>query len=258
MAVTPQERRTLTVTTTAAGAWSVRLDRPEAGNALTPQLIDELDRVLAEAGRSGAAVLALRGSDEVFCTGMDLAAAGSAGAARIGNGAPFWSLLSAIRAAPLLVVAVVEGRAAGGGVGLVAAADVVIAGPGSSFALPEALWGLLPCCVAPFLAERIGRRQAELMALTTTPIGADEALRLGLVDQVATEPGHALRVLTLRQARIDPAVRNRTKRFFGALPGRPGEARDAALTELAAVTATELVARNLRRYAEDGSYPWEA
>lgn len=256
--MTPRERATLAVTTTAAGAWSVRLDRPEAGNALTPELVDELRRVLAEAGDAGAAVLALRGSDEVFCTGMDLAAAGSAGAAGIGDGAPFWALLSAIRAAPLLVVAVVEGRAAGGGVGLVAAADVVIAGPGSTFALPEALWGLLPCCVAPFLAERIGRRQAELMALTTTPVGAEEALRLGLVDQVAADPGHALRVLTLRQARIDPAVRARAKRFFGALPDRADRARDAALAELAAVTATELVTRNLRRFAADGSYPWEA
>jgi len=257
VAVIPRDRTTLRVAAAEPATWTVLLDRPAAANALTPQLVAELTEVLAEAEAAGVGVLALRGTAQVFSTGMDLAGAGNAAPDERGDGAPFWALLQAMRDSGVLVVALVEGRAAGGGVGLVAAADVVIAGPHSTFALPEALWGLLPCCVAPFLVQRIGPRAARSMAVLTTPVPADDALRLGLVDQVVDDPEQALRLLARRQARIAPQVRRRLKRFFGALPGRPEDARDQALGELSAVMATDLVAHNLDRYARSGAFPWE-
>lgn len=258
MVVNPRPRDTLRVGRDDLGTWTVRLHRPDAANSLTPQLIDELSAVLQEAEQAGVAVLAVRGTSEVFSTGMDLVAAVGESSGQPSDGTAFWSLLSALRVSPVLVVAVVEGRAAGGGLGLVAASDVVIAGPRSSFALPEALWGLLPCCVAPFLVERVGPRLTRLMALQTTPVTPDEALRWGLVDQVVTDPDQALRRLALRQSRIAGQVRGRLKRFLTALPARPHEARDCALGELSDVMATQLVGDNLRRYAQSGVFPWEA
>lgn len=254
----PAPRTTLTVDPAAGRTWVVHIDRPGHGNALTPTVVAELTAVLTEAQDRGVHVLALRGTAETFCSGMDLAAAGSAPGGPVADGSAFWDLLTGLRRSPLLVVAVVEALAAGGGIGLVAASDVVIATPAATFALPEALWGLLPCCVAPFLAERIGRRAGLRMALLTTPLGAAEAATLGLVDQLVEDPAQALRRVSLRAVRVDRGVQGRTKTYFAALPDRAEDARGLALGELADVMGTPLVTRNLTRYADEGTFPWEA
>jgi polyketide biosynthesis enoyl-CoA hydratase PksH len=218
-------------------------------------MICELMEVLEEAEAASVQVLALRGRTDVFCPGMDLAGAADGLTA---DGAPFWDLLRRMRQMSPMVVAVVEGHAAGGGIGLVAAADVVLATPSSSYALPETLWGLLPCCVAPFLSERIGRQATLRMALLTTPFSAEEAARVGLVDLVVPDPDQALRRIALRASRVDLAVQGRLKRYVDRLPDGLDESRTTALVELADVSASPLVTGNLRRYADRGAFPWES
>src|SRR5204863_9100504 len=114
------------------------------------------------------------------------------------GGAAFFGLLRRFTTVGRVIVSIVDGRVTGGGVGLVAASDLVYATERSSFGLPEALWGLLPCCVLPFLIRRVGYQPAYAMALSTQPVSAQEALRSHLVDAVADDPTALVRRLAAR------------------------------------------------------------
>jgi enoyl-CoA hydratase/carnithine racemase len=102
-------------------------------------------------------------------------------------------LLDKLTHVPVPVIALVDGSALGGGVGLAAAADLVLASPRASFALPEAIWGLIPAVVFPYLARRVGVARAQLMALGLRPLTAHTAMTWGLVDEVIN--GDSLSIL---------------------------------------------------------------
>ncbi|HEY6795201.1 MAG TPA: enoyl-CoA hydratase-related protein [Kineosporiaceae bacterium] len=197
----------------------------------------------------------------VFSTGMNLvgaARAEDAGQATRRTGAAFFDLLERFTRTPRIVVSLVEGQVAGGGLGLVAASDLVLSGERSSFALPEALWGLLPCVVLPFLARRVGFQKAYSLALTTQPIDAGGALACGLADDVRADPGQAVRQLAYRAARLDPATIGDLKRYAHRMNPLPADTRAAALTELGRLLAEPPVRRRLAAFADHGRYPWES
>ncbi|HMA94636.1 MAG TPA: enoyl-CoA hydratase/isomerase family protein [Polyangiaceae bacterium] len=153
-----------------------------------------------------ARVLLLRGSAETFCRGMDLAEISEEAPA---EGVPVWEratndfteLLTALAKARPITVAVVEGPALGGGVGLAAACDYVLATDAATFALPELLFGLAPAMILPVLAGRLGLHRAKRWAMTQAKWKAIEANSAGLVDQVVSverlevELGRLLRTL---------------------------------------------------------------
>lgn len=134
-------------------------------------------------------VLVLRGNGGVFCQGMDLGEISvDYGAAQ----APMWEgatkayaeVLSALCQSQPITVAVVEGAAMGGGVGLAAVCDIVVATDAATFALPELLLGIVPAMILPVLAERLGLPRAKRWALMQSTWKADDAMSAGLVDQV--------------------------------------------------------------------------
>ncbi len=137
----------------------------------------------------GGAVVVLRGAG-CFCDGLDLGAAGGSDDDTLHQAVfGFAEVLRTLHALPHPLLAVVEGSARGGGVGLAAACDVVLAGPSASFALPEAIFGLTPAIVGSLVAARVGGPALRRLALTASAIDAHEALRLGLVDTVADTEG---------------------------------------------------------------------
>ena len=159
--------------------------------------------------RRGAGRCTFEGTAGVFCEGGALDPAATA------EPRPelFAALLRAIEAAPVVVLAVVDGPALGAGAGIAAAADVVIATPRARFGLPETVMGLVPAMVFPVLARRLGVARARRLALGAAPLTAEEALAQGLADEVG--PGRRGR----RGARPPPA---------GAPgPGRRGRAEAA-------------------------------
>ena len=85
---------------------------------------------------------------------------------------------------PKLVIAIIEGPAYGGGVGLVAVCDIVLAVPEAKFALTETRLGLIPATIAPFLIRRIGLSNARRFALNANPFDANEAKNIGLVSEI--------------------------------------------------------------------------
>ena len=128
--------------------------------------------------------------------GRDLCPAGSTAEGRCGSideaairvgVEAFARLVQAIRTIGKPVVAVVAGIALGGGVGIAAAADVVIASTRAAFGLPEALFGLVPGVVMPILLERMTPQKARWLALTGHTRSASEAQQLGLVDLVVSD-----------------------------------------------------------------------
>ncbi len=135
---------------------------------------------------AGVRALVLRGaSSQGFCAGLDLASLGSLDAASLRAGLDAYAaLLLAIADAPLPVIAVVEGDAFGGGVGLASIADLVLATPDARFGLPEARHGFHPAIVLAALDRRLTPQRSRRLALQCESIGAAEAQAWGLVDEV--------------------------------------------------------------------------
>jgi len=134
-------------------------------------------------------VVVLRASGDVFCAGAHLGEMKAAGetdlernlAASLEMGAMF----RAVRNCPAPVVARVQGPAYGGGVGLIAACDVVVAGLEAVFAFSEVRLGLVPGVISPLVIGRIGPAAARRLFLTGEKVPVEEALRIGLVDRLA-------------------------------------------------------------------------
>ncbi|WP_329213084.1 enoyl-CoA hydratase-related protein [Streptomyces sp. NBC_01485] len=244
------------------GTLNISLNRPERQNSIDATMIRELHEALDQAeAATDCRVVVLQGGDGVFCTGMDLLGAAAAGvpdqdgAAR--GGAEFLELLKRFTTTPRVVVAKVDGRVAGGGVGLAAAADFVFATPASTFSLPEALWGLLPCCVTPFLIRRVGFQKAYAMSLSTQPVTADQAVLCSLADQMADDLGPAIRKLTFRASKLSGPTIGDLKRYFAKMWILSAEQEQTAVDEFARLMSSAGVGRRIADFAERQRFPWE-
>lgn len=171
---------------------TLTLNRPAARNAMTPALIDEItvtfDSLVKDADGTGAVVLAARG--DVFSAGADLDWMGTVIDATVADSrddsAAFDRMLRSVYDCPVPVVARVNGHAVGGGLGLVACSDVVVAADLAQFALPEVRIGLPPAVVSIYVAQRVGTAHTLRYGLTGERFSADVGRQIGLVDRVAT------------------------------------------------------------------------
>ena len=177
------------------GGWlTVRLNRPEAKNALTNRMTAELGSVFTTArGDASLRGITVRGNGGVFCAGGDIKGFGAildgkadadeivALSRRAGE------LFHQLNELPQVVIALVEGAAMAGGLGLACAADFVAATADAKFGLTETRIGIPPAQIAPLVADRIGLAAARRIMLTARRFGADEAMKLGLVDHLAAE-----------------------------------------------------------------------
>jgi methylglutaconyl-CoA hydratase len=167
----------------------VTLSRPDVRNAFDDVLIEELTRAFLEAAEdSGVRVVVLAGEGPTFCAGADVnwmrRAGGYSKAENEADAERMARMLRGIDSCPKPVVALAHGAAIGGGVGLVAAADIAIAAEGTVFSLAEVRLGILPAVVSPFVLRAIGPRNARDLFLTGDRFDAREAHRIGLVHQV--------------------------------------------------------------------------
>lgn len=240
-------------------AWHrVTLSCPERRNSLTPELVGSLARALADCEADPSArALVIEGMDGYFSIGMDLAAAAARTAVRGAGGEAFVRLLDRFTTADVVVISVVDGQASGGGLGLVAASDFVYATSRSQFSLPEAIWGLAPCLVAPFLIRRAGFRFCQRLALSTLPIDAQEAARGGLVDAVEELPSRALAILLNRLRRVQPASTGETKRYLRSLWMVDDAMLDRALDKLEQMLGSPRTRERLRGFADHQRLPWQ-
>ena len=171
----------------------VTLNRPARRNAIGGGMGEALDELLGELrGHSQARIIVLRGAGGHFCAGLDLTelvegspeerlAAMQARNRRVG------ARFEEISHLPQVVIAAVEGAAHAGGLGFLCCADITFASADARFAAPEARRGLVPAQILPWLARRMGRPEAARMVLEGGVLTAAEALRRGLVHELAAD-----------------------------------------------------------------------
>ncbi|MGO4597070.1 enoyl-CoA hydratase/isomerase family protein [Terrabacter sp. 2RAF25] len=173
------------------GVATIRLGRPDAGNALDLPSALALRDAVTEVARTvrDVQVVVVRADGRLFCAGGDvraMAAAPDRPAFVAELAGVLHDALTALRALPVPVVAVVQGTAAGAGVGLLLAADVVVAAEHATFVAAYPSVGLSPDCgVSALLPAAVGARRAALFLLTGATIDAATALDWGLVTEVA-------------------------------------------------------------------------
>lgn len=178
------------------GAVEVELHRPERLNAMTAELVADLHALWAAlALRTDVRVVLLTGAGRGFCAGLDLHDYGDAGPAetpqaRFALQERIAALITGMRDLPQVVVAVVHGPAAGGGLALALGADVRVAGPNAKFAVSFVRIGLsgADIGVSWLLPRLVGASAAFELLLTGRVIDAAEAVRIGLVGSVADDP----------------------------------------------------------------------
>lgn len=174
----------------SGGVATIRLVRPDAGNALDLPTANALRDAVAELASAVDAihVVVLRADGRLFCAGGDvraMAAAPDRPAFVAELAGVLHETLETLRALPVPVVAVVQGAAAGAGVGLLLAADVVLAADHATFVAAYPSVGLSPDCgVSALLPAVVGARRAALFLLTGVPVDAATALDWGLVSEV--------------------------------------------------------------------------
>jgi methylglutaconyl-CoA hydratase len=169
------------------GVATLTLDSPVNRNALSRamrgQLREALDRALAD---DAVRVVVLDHTGRVFCSGMDLAEAAGGGAQDQGV-REFPDLLESIWRSPKPVVAVVRGPARAGGVGLLAACDIVVAAESATFAFSEVRLGLVPAVISAVVLPRMVPHVAHRLMLTGNVFDAASAAAGGLVDLVVPD-----------------------------------------------------------------------
>src|SRR5690349_21682620 len=159
----------------ADGVATITLDSPHNRNALSRQLMTELlERLERGAADADAKVVLLTSSGRVFCSGADLSEAAS-GAAEDGPRA-IVGLQRAIVAHPKPVVVQLAGPVRAGGIGIVAAADIVVAAEEADFALTEVKLGLTPAAISLTVLPRLSSRAAAYTFLTGERFSATQAL----------------------------------------------------------------------------------
>jgi len=170
----------------------VTLNRPEVHNALNPELLAALrDAIQDAAAQPGCRAVVLTGEGSTFCAGADLrwmtATAEMTPEQRLADTRVLAEALRAVALCPVPVIARVHGHAYGGGAGLVAACDLVVADAKAKFRFSEARLGLIPAVITPVVLRRLSRAAARRYFMTAESIDATEAWRIGLVDEIVEE-----------------------------------------------------------------------
>jgi len=176
----------LVIAEVAEGVGIARLNRPDARNALSPELMLELAE-LVEAWDADPAIgcVVIAGSDDWFAAGADIKAMRdrSFQDALVSPAAAFWPRLAAVRTP---MIAAVSGYALGGGCELALLCDMIVASESAEFGQPEIMLGIIPGGGGTQrLARVVGKQRAMELVLTGRRIDAQEALRMGFVNSVA-------------------------------------------------------------------------
>lgn len=185
------------------GVRTITLNRPTRRNALTPEMQLELIASMEDAAAGSARVVVLRGAGEAFCSGLDLSVLQSmndkSAADHREDAQRIARLFRTLYELPKPTIAAVHGAAIAGGTGLATISDFTLAVPEAKFGYTEARIGFVPALVSAYLALQIGDKRARDLLLTGRFFDAEEAHRLGLINEVVQPETLEKRVLALAQ-----------------------------------------------------------
>jgi polyketide biosynthesis enoyl-CoA hydratase PksH len=235
------------------GIVRVTLRSPGTRNRLDGTMLDGILGALDRAETAGLRAFVLDAEGPDFCSGLALS--GSTGQQWRSGTANVRRLLVGLSRSPLVTVALVNGIASGGGVGLAAACDHVIAGPDAVFRMTEVRLGLIPAVILPVVAARTGRQTAFTLALTARALSGHDAAELGLADEAASGPEEALRKLLTALRSADPGALRALKNYRTRLFGTPSADPELVFEALGERMADPRVRARIDRLSEQGALP---
>lgn len=212
---------------------TLTLNRADKRNAISYELIDELLLALDELEKSPAHILLLTGAGKAFCSGMDLdnlrAITSRTHDENRTDSGTMALLFRTLYEFPKVTIAAVNGPAVAGGCGLATLCDFTLASPEARFGYTEVRIGFVPAIVSTFLLRQVGEKQARDLLLTGRIIDAEEAMRIGLVNEIVPAERLLPRARELAAALMEnsPASLLATKRLLREF-SRAGLDRDIA------------------------------
>ncbi|MGQ0635014.1 MAG: enoyl-CoA hydratase/isomerase family protein [Planctomycetaceae bacterium] len=256
----------LILTSERAGVVTLSLNRPQKRNALTRELLTELAGSLREIeSRADVRLLLLTGTGSAFCAGMDLgqmeetASRPDAREVWQADAALYRDVVATLFQLHCPTLAVVPGPALAGGLGLVAACDLVLAADKATFALPEPKRGITAAIVTPLLVYRTGAAAASLLLFSGKPVSAEPARELGLCHAVvpADQLSQAADELAGSVLTGAPGALATTKRLLLACAGPEVLAQlDRALVVSAEARETAEAREGLQAFLEKRPPAW--
>ncbi|MEM9707199.1 MAG: enoyl-CoA hydratase-related protein [Pseudomonadota bacterium] len=224
------------------GVVELRLARPEKRNAMDADMIRELHTAFLSLGADpDVRVIVMAAEGDVFCAGGDLewmrTQSARSRAGRIEGASELAHMLGAIDTCPNLVIARVQGRAFGGGLGLLCVSDVVISTNLAEFSLTETRLGLIPATIGPFVIRRMGAGMARQIFYSGAVFGTEFGLRSGLITE-AVLPNE-----------LDECAARQIEAALNTAPGASVAAK-ALWRDLAGHISPEVVERSIEALAE--------
>jgi methylglutaconyl-CoA hydratase len=246
----------------AAWLW---MNRPELRNALNDLVLNSISNSLQKLEKdTSCRVIVLAGRGQAFCAGGDLsrmeqAAKATKAKSKLEAGR-FAKLLYRMHTYPKPLIARVHGPAYAGGMGLVAACDLVVAAEEAEFCLPEVRIGLVPAMISPYIVRAMGEQQARRYVLTGERFGAREAQRIGFVHECVTAAELDARVekFAAQLAQAGPQALARAKKLLAKVAQAPISPVLAAHTAgvLADVRAGAEAGEGIRSFLEKRKPGW--
>src|SRR5271166_6296689 len=242
---------------------TVTLNRPDKRNAISYELIDDILRALQEVEESPAQIFILTGAGKAFCSGMDLdnlrSITGRTAEQNRADSETMARLFRTLYEFPKVTIAAVNGPAVAGGCGLATLCDFTLASSEAKFGYTEVRIGFVPAIVSTFLLRQIGEKQARDLLLTGRIIGADEALRIGLVNEVVAPDQLMQRARELASELLQnsPASLLATKRLLKKYSSAERDEQiAAAVEENARIRTTEDFREGVSSFLEKRDPRW--
>ena len=244
---------------------TVTLNRPEKRNAISFELIDDLLRALDEVAKSPALVLILTGAGKAFCSGMDLenlkSLIGRSPEQNLEDSETMVRLFRTLYEFPKVTIAAVNGAAIAGGTGLAVLCDFTLAVPEAKFGYTEVKIGFVPAIVSTFLLRQVGEKHARDLLLTGRIIGVEEALRMGLINEVVPVDRLMTRARELAAQIMEnsPTSLVMTKRLLSDhARAELDQQIEAAVRENAAIRATKNFREGVTSFLEKRKPRWSS
>lgn len=250
--------------TRAGSVATLTLNRPELHNAFNAELIAQLLAACEDLRRDAELrVLVLRGAGPSFCAGADVnwmrASLDYSHEENLADARRLDAMLEALNTLPLAVVGRVHGAALGGGLGLAACCDLVLAADDAVFGFTEARLGLLPAVIARYVVPKIGPGQARALFVSARRFGAAQALTLGLAHELApaNELDAALARTVSELLRCGPQAVAASKALVQAVVSLPEEqARENVIRAIAVARTGPEGQEGLRAFLEKRAPAW--
>jgi methylglutaconyl-CoA hydratase len=242
---------------------TITLNRPEKRNAISFELIDDLLGALKEVEQSNALVLILTGEGKAFSSGMDLenlkALIGRSPEQNLRDSETMVRLFRSLYEFPKVTIAAVNGPAIAGGTGLALLCDFTLAVPEAKFGYTEVRIGFVPAIVSTFLLRQVGEKHARDLLLTGRIIGAEEAARMGLINEIVAPEKLMLRARELAALLMEnsPSSLRATKQLLTDHARAELDAQiDAAVRENAAIRTTADFREGISSFLEKRKPAW--